>query len=307
MRTVGEILQEKRLKLGLSLEEVEKKTKIRKSILHSLEKGNWDALPAPTFIKGFISNYGEFLDLNVAELLAFFRREYDEKKNPKITSPVGINRPRFVINTTTIVVGFITVAVLVVSIYLFIQYQSFTGSPQLSLSEPKDNLRTSSVEVLVVGRTYSDATLKINGQDVQLSPGGAFSVAVALVEGVNELVVTASNRFGKTSTQKRNIIVEIPTVVTANNQATASSALKEDLPLKLVVKIEPQSSWIHIETDGNLSFEGVLVSGSVKNFEAKESIKIITGNAGSAKVTFNNGNEEILGSGGQRVEKEFKK
>ncbi len=306
MRTVGEILSEKRNKLGLSLEEVEKKTKIRRNLLESIEKGEWEKLPPPTFTKGFISNYGEFLGLNSPELLAFFRREYDEKKNPKLTTMAMVNHPRFAVTSTTVVVGFISLVLLFVFGYLFIQYRSFTGAPLLDISEPKNNLKTSVSDVLVVGRTYSDATLKINGQDVQLSPGGAFSVAVALVDGVNELIITSSNRFGKIATVKRTVVVEIPPAAITQSPTATSSASQAD-PLTLVLKIGPQSSWVHVEVDGNLNFEGVLVSGNTKTFEAKESIKITTGNAGSTQVSVNGGAEEILGSTGQRVEKEFRK
>ena len=65
MRTVAEVFIEERKKRGLSLEEVQRQTKIRKSILELLEKGDYDELPAPTFIKGLIRNYGEYLGLDV--------------------------------------------------------------------------------------------------------------------------------------------------------------------------------------------------------------------------------------------------
>lgn len=307
MRTVGDILKDARLKQNKKLEEVEKETKIRLTTLQALESGDWDRLPPPTYVKGFIRNYGQYLGLNVSELLAFFRREYDEQRSPKQITPTGISQTKLRITPTTLVAGIISLVTILVGIYLFIQYQSFTGAPLLELREPKNNLKTSAGEVLVIGRTYADATLKINGQDVQLSPGGTFSVAVALVEGENDLVVTSTNRFGKISTEKRVVLVETPQIATITpTVATGAAQPKNDL-VTLTLKIGPQSSWVHVETDGSLSFEGVLVSGSSKIFEAKEVIKFITGNAGSTKVVVNGGSEETLGTPGQRVEKEYHK
>lgn len=306
MRTVGDILQEARLRAGKSLEEVEKATKIRRSILEAIEKGQYDKLPPSTFIKGFIRNYGSYLGLNSSELLAFFRREFDDRKAPAPLKNLSLKKPRFQITTGVVVVAFISLVLAGVSLYLFAQYRSFTGAPLLTINEPRNNLKTSASEVLVAGRTYSDSTLKINGQQVELSPGGAFSVAVALVDGINELVITSSNSFGKIATEKRTVIVENNTVANVP-VASSSASVNQDFPVNLTLKIGPSSSWVHVEIDGNLSFEGVLVNGSTRTFQAKEVIKVITGNGGSTKVTVNNGNEEIMGSEGQRVEKEYKK
>lgn len=307
MRTVGDILKDARLKQNKNLEEVEKTTKIRLSTLRALENGEWDRLPPATFVKGFVRNYGQYLGLNVNELLAFFRREYDERRSPKQLTPEGIRQTRFRVTPTLLVASIISFVLILVGIYLFIQYRSFTGAPLLEISEPKNNLKTSAAEVLVIGRTYADATLKINGQDVQLSPGGTFSVAVALVEGENPLVVTSANSFGKLSTEKRVVIVEIPQIANVSPPVSTSSAQPKANMVTLTLKIGPQSSWVHVETDGNLSFEGVLVAGSSKTFEAKEVIKLITGNAGSTRASVNGGGEELLGTPGQRVEKEYRK
>ena len=77
MRTVGQILKEERERKLYTLEEVEKTTKIRKELLEELEAGHYSLLPPPTFVQGFIKNYGKFLGLDTEKLLALFRREFD--------------------------------------------------------------------------------------------------------------------------------------------------------------------------------------------------------------------------------------
>src|SRR3989344_6045266 len=82
MRTVGQVLKEERERKFYTLLEIEKITKIRKELLQALEAGEYDKLPPHTFVQGFIKNYGRFLGLNPEKLLAVFRREFSEGKNP---------------------------------------------------------------------------------------------------------------------------------------------------------------------------------------------------------------------------------
>jgi len=208
MRTVGEILSEARTKKEITLEEAEKATKIRKKILQDLEKGNWNYLPA-TSIKGLLKNYASFLSLDEKRILAFFRREYDEKRAAKIVKPPQKMIRRFRLTPAVVTSLMLAGVVVVVFLYLFSQYRSFTAAPLLEIEEPKEGAKVSSLEVNVVGRTWDDATLKINGEQVQISPGGTFSVEVRLKEGVNDLTITSANRFGKISTVKRTVVVEL--------------------------------------------------------------------------------------------------
>ena len=298
MKTVGQILREAREKKYISIVQAEKSTKIRKKILEKLEKSDWKNLPSPTFVKGLLRNYGEYLGLDVKSLLAFFRREYDEPKIQKthISEKLGGRRFRFtpqIISTAVLILIFFFAGV-----YLFSQYRSFSAAPLLEVSEPSNNIKNETLDVNVVGKTYPDATLKINGQKIQLSPGGTFSVAVSLVEGINTIVITAENRFGKISTEKRTVVVE------SKNAGVVDE--NKGKGVNLTLHIGPQAANIRVELDGQKTFEGVLLSGSEKQFSAKVRIKIFTSNAGSTRVTFK-GEEKIFGKEGESLEKEFKK
>jgi cytoskeletal protein RodZ len=80
MKTVGQILREERLKKGISLEEVDRVTKIRKKYLELLENNDFPQIGQATTVRGFIKNYGEFLELSTNLLLAIFRRDFAEDK-----------------------------------------------------------------------------------------------------------------------------------------------------------------------------------------------------------------------------------
>lgn len=282
---------------NLTLDEVEIATKIRKKTLMDLEKGSWKDLPSPTFVKGLIRNYGRFLGLDEGELLAFYRREVDEKTTGRKISVVPQGSKGLRVTPQLVTAGVIIALVLAVAGYLFFQYQSFTGAPLLEISEPKDNIRVTSSEINFIGKTWEDATLKINGQQVQVSPGGSFSLSLALNPGLNTITVTAANRFGKVSTVKRTIVVD--------NEVLQRQPQNSN-NVNLVIRAGPESANIVVEVDGSKQFDGVLVAGSEISFSGQERIKINTGNAGSTTVTYN-GVEEALGKAGESAEKTYQK
>lgn len=297
MKKVGQLLKEARDRKNLSLEEAEKATRIRKKILTFLEDSNWEKLPSPTFIKGLLKNYGEYLDLDTNNLLAFFRREYEEPKVQKNVPPVKVKKPRIRFTPQVITLLAFVAIFLSGGLYLFSQYRSFTAAPLLEVSEPANNVKNETLDINFVGKTYPDAILKINGQTIQLSPGGTFSVAVSLVEGINTIIVTAENRFGQISTDKRTVVVE--------DKESTEKDQNQDSDVSLTLNIGPGAANVRIEADGKNIFEGVLVTGSSKNFSADERIKVFTSNAGSTKIIFD-GKEEVLGKEGESLEREFK-
>jgi hypothetical protein len=61
---IGSSLREARLKQGYDLAEAEVGTKIRGKYLDALEEERFDVLPAPTYVKGFLRSYADFLGLD---------------------------------------------------------------------------------------------------------------------------------------------------------------------------------------------------------------------------------------------------
>lgn len=78
-RGIGEILASERRKLGKTLHDVEAATKIRSARLDALEKEDWDHLPDPAYVKGYIIAYAKFLELDPRPLVEQFRKEIGER------------------------------------------------------------------------------------------------------------------------------------------------------------------------------------------------------------------------------------
>src|SRR5215208_2971031 len=61
---IGRFLEQKRKERGLSLEEVEQATKIRKRYLTGLEREDYAMLPDAVYARGFLKTYANYLGLD---------------------------------------------------------------------------------------------------------------------------------------------------------------------------------------------------------------------------------------------------
>lgn len=208
MRTVGEMLKEARVAKGYSLEKVEQATKIRGKFLEAIEADEYGKLPSLAYAKGFVKNYSEYLGLNSKTVLAFFRRQTLETPKSSLL-PKGVsdplNRPFFRITPGRFLAFLMLGLVAVFLLYFVVQYRQLRLPPGLRIDAPNQQLTTSERRIDVLGSTDPDATVTINGVSVLVRSDGKFFDQVSLVEGINRIVVTATSRFGKTTTETREV------------------------------------------------------------------------------------------------------
>jgi cytoskeleton protein RodZ len=75
MGQLGDTLRERRAALGISLEQAEEATRIRGKLLAALEAGDYARLPNPGYVRGYVSSYAKYLELDPVPLLAMYRSE----------------------------------------------------------------------------------------------------------------------------------------------------------------------------------------------------------------------------------------
>lgn len=211
MRTVGQILKEERGKKLYTLDEIEKATKIRKELLEALEEGQYVKLPPPTFIQGFIKNYGRFLGLDTDKLLAIFRREFSERIHPprildSFKDPVEGSKFRI---TPARALGILILSLIVIFfVYLWFEYRFLVGGPFLEVSQPANQLSTASPTIEVVGRTDPESKLSINNQEIGVDPSGRFSEEITLSGDINTIVVAATSKSGQVTKIERTVFLK---------------------------------------------------------------------------------------------------
>jgi len=87
MASLGDTLRERRAALGVSLEQAEAATRIRSRLLLALENGDYDVLPNPGYVRGYISSYARFLELDPQALLQLYKAETGQRAAPGLNLP----------------------------------------------------------------------------------------------------------------------------------------------------------------------------------------------------------------------------
>ncbi len=64
MKEIGQYLRNKRIELGISIDEVEQFLKIRKKYLIAIEEGDESVLPGKTYFVGYLRNYANYLQVD---------------------------------------------------------------------------------------------------------------------------------------------------------------------------------------------------------------------------------------------------
>jgi cytoskeletal protein RodZ len=205
----GEKLQQVRIEKGLSLEDVAKATKIKLEFLASIEKGEYQKLPSPSYASGFVRNYARFLELPDEEILALFRREYDEDKAYKVL-PRGFEQKqefphaRFKIRQAVL----LAVIVLIFFVgYLLFQYRDAFLNPPLEINSPKEGVISSS-QIKVTGTTDPNATIYVNEDAVSVDNDGNFEKVINVFPGKSTITVKAINKFSKETEKDLQINVK---------------------------------------------------------------------------------------------------
>jgi cytoskeletal protein RodZ len=207
MTTVGEILSLAREKKHLTLEQVEKTTKIRSKFIAAIEHNEFDKLPPGTFTKGFIKNYASFLGLPIEETLAFYRRQANDEKGPLVSKSAPPTEKKLFTPISLTSIG-VAILLLVFFTYLGFSYLRFAGSPTLMVASPAKNAVVAAEQVEVLGKTDPDATVTINDQTVPVNESGSFTAQITLTPGLNTLTITAVNKFHRQTTITRNLRLE---------------------------------------------------------------------------------------------------
>ena len=210
MRSIGEILKKAREKKRLTVEDVHKIIKIQPKYLRSMENDDYSIFSSKVHSKGFLKLYSEFLGISVDEVTALWRRDYEkafEKVNLKeFKISKDLEKPKVIVTPSVLIVTLAVVAVLSFFGYLFYQYKTYTGVPNLEVFSPEENL-VSSMDILdIIGKTDLDSSVFINNQEIVSGPDGSFARSVKLKEGLNTFSIRSVNRLNKETEIVRTVI-----------------------------------------------------------------------------------------------------
>jgi len=209
----GEKIKKLRQEAGLTQAKVAQLLNIQEKYLDCLEKGEIEKMPAGVYVKGFLRKYAALLRADADELVEEYASEEKiswhwsrEKTAPKKLPSLRFGS--FTVTPQLVSWAAILVFVGLVAGYFFWQLNFLLGSPSLELFAPREDLTVNNNEFVIKGKTEPGVKLTLNSQEVNLDREGSFEQKINLAKGINVVEVTAINRFGKSVSVKRQIMLE---------------------------------------------------------------------------------------------------
>jgi len=210
MKSIGRTLKSARLKKNYTIEDVHKFIKIHPNYIKAMESDDYSIFDGKVHSKGFLKIYIEFLDLDLDELLALWRREYeatfDQKNVKKFSKLKALEPERFVITPSVLIVTFVAIMLFIFFTYLFVQYRQYTDAPVLDIYYPEEDIVVIDDVLDLTGKVELDSEVFINNQRVLANPDGSFLTSIKLREGINTISIKSVNKLNKETEIIRTII-----------------------------------------------------------------------------------------------------
>lgn len=225
-RTLGEEMRELRRATGLTLSEMENRTKVRRSFLEAFENDRFCDLPETLYARNYLRTY--LRSLGVADVNYYLTRWEETRGTCDLVNASRLPRQRvramaFIVTSRFIKVAGVAAVLLAVTAYIGTEVRSITSPPPLVVLGPIDGLATPDANVTVSGKTDPGANVTVNGQDILLNSDGSFETSITLERGLNVIAVEGAKRYSRPSTEYRRVVLEA-------DKSTAVILQKPQLP-----------------------------------------------------------------------------
>jgi len=273
--SIGKKLQEQRMLLNLSKEEIEQFTNIRSHYLNALESGAIERLPSIPQARGMLNNYATFLNLDIDKIMGEFAEGLQTKRNESY-APHKIGSDNQLAYQTPEIkkVGwlkFITADLLltsglIIGLFIFILW----GAANISgFQNQEDEIEPPSISEILL-----DTTPDLP-EDIR-----ATEINVELTQAINQ-----------------EINPEISEETGEDLESETGSQLS-GLPVQVYI-IARQRAYLKVDVDGETVFTGRTIPGNAYEYSGSNSVEILTGNAAALEIYYNLNPIGVLGEIGE--------
>jgi len=266
---IGSRLQKQRELLGLTFEEIERHTRLRKHYLQALESGNLKGLPSPVQARGMLNNYAEFLGLDPEPLLLLYAEGLQDQlavrraaEQPSAQNARPRNEGR---KSRTFPVDLAIGSLLGVLVVAFLIWGGFRILSARSQEQAIGPTAPSIAEVLLASPTASASPTSQPATPIP-PPTLTLSAGLIVTDEVSGEILT--------TTEQGNVMIQI---------------------------IIQQRTWLRVNVDGKVEFEGRVIPGGAISFVGDTAIEILAGNGEALRVIFNQQDFGVLGDYGEVV------
>lgn len=277
MSELGARLRQAREGQGLSLAQASADTRILQPSLSALEEGAYQRLPGDVVVRGFIRNYAQYLGLPPDELIELYRRERGGTDPIRVLPATRPPRTRSYVLPSFFGVFFVTVA-LVGLAYVALNAVGRIGDRAVGsggVVQPTPSVPPPSPLPLPTNTSGAVPTLSVpTRQPTTLAAGGALTPVAG------------------------GALAETPVSLAPSVTASAPIVLEVSIPNSR----GNENSWVRVQTDGAVAFEGIMRAGEKIVFEAQRRVFVRAGNPPDVQLTVNGLQQGALGqAAGQPV------
>ncbi|WP_024929958.1 RodZ domain-containing protein [Methylophilus sp. OH31] len=295
----GNVLKAAREAQGLSIHEVCSQLRLGIKQIQAIEQDDFEKLPQPSIVRGFIRNYARLLNIDVNPILEAYQRIVPNKaplplsvrsnaSRSVIDKPVPVFRPQRLL---TFLIFLILAGI---AAYFYINHIKPQALKDAALALDVDEIgETTGQEIAIPAPEAAPApattTVAPVTENVDASTTTTVDNAVpaATVTG-NDATSNAANTLSANNAIANNTIVSTPTPATT--QAAESTTLQASEPQKasLVFKVN-EDSWVRIEDmQGKKVFSEVMPAGSERQVTTEKPVNITVGHASGTQLTIDN-------------------
>ncbi|AZO95486.1 helix-turn-helix domain-containing protein [Halocella sp. SP3-1] len=277
--SIGAKLKEAREKQGLSLKDLQEKTKIRSKYLAALENEEYELIPGEAYVKAFIKGYADYLNLDGAQLVDKYnqikemeRKAKEEEEEETIENEKNEN-PSILHNKVFLSSIVVLLILLVVG---FVVYNVFL------LNDSKNEVNNIADDNYNLDITANKKEIESENEVKQ------YDIVGNDYNKVEEVSSQAASSFNNESDQDETVLKSL------------------DSKKKIVKLIVIDRTWIEIVVDGDKVFTGILKKGEEKEYSGYDKLNLTIGNAAGVKVEIDKQESGPWGRKGEVVKKEIK-
>ena len=294
----GNVLKAAREAQGLSIHEVCSQLRLGIKQIQAIEQDDFDKLPQPSIVRGFIRNYARLLNIDVQPILEAYQRIVPNKAPLPLSvrsnaSPSVIDKPARAFRPQRLLTFLIFLILAGIAAYFYINHIKPHALQDASLAPDVAEISETTGQVIAMPVPESVPAMP----ETTSAPTAAESLDsnTTSSQAANTSVQTTPGLINETPSQEiaannatDSTIVSTPTPATT--QAAESTTFKATDPQKanLTFKVT-EDSWVRIEDQqGKKVFSEVLPAGSERQVTTEKPVNITVGHAAGTQLTIDN-------------------
>jgi cytoskeleton protein RodZ len=295
----GNVLKAAREAQGLSIHEVCSQLRLGIKQIQAIEQDDFDNLPQPSIVRGFIRNYARLLNIDVAPIIEAYQRIVPNTSPLPLSvksnaSPSVIDKPARTIRPQRILSFFIFLILAAILAYFYINHIKPQALKNASLALDVDNISETTGQEINVPEATTETVppaateTTVTPENVDATPTAPVAETTANNSAVALPPATEPSNVVTAQPTSDSTIISTPTP--AVNNTIESTTFKSTDPQKanLVFRVS-EDSWVRIEDmQGKKIFSEVLTAGSEHSVVAEKPVSVIVGHAGVTQLTIDN-------------------